>query len=286
MFRNEMSSQARPSLDGMAHQVLARGRRARRAREAKIASIAVAAATLVGVAVAVPVIIGGQSVATGRGALARSGSGAPSHTPDARISPTSGANTGPEAVLLSTPSPVSYIPQPPGPQAPTTAGAVLDELLRLLPPGATSNYADYNNGPNDMGAQTYLAGPSGIGMIRIHVIGNVSINPQACGGTVPSDMTMTCGTLPGGAPVAVSKTSDNCIQSDTIDVDHGHGTVVQIDLATCLAWNGTTNPPSPLAITVAQAEQIAANPAWGTATMDAAVVQDAATRFASVPAEG
>ena len=38
MFRDEMSSQARPSLDGMAEEVLAKGRRASRARTAKIAS--------------------------------------------------------------------------------------------------------------------------------------------------------------------------------------------------------------------------------------------------------
>jgi hypothetical protein len=189
-------------------------------------------------------------------------------------------------VLLSYASPVSYIPQPPGPKAPTTAGAILEELLRLLPPGATSSYADYNNGPNDMGAQTYLAGPSGVGMIRIHLAGNVSVNPNACGGTPRSDMTMACSRLAGGAPVAVSRISDNCIQSASIDVDHGQGTVVQIDLSTCLAWNGTSNPPSPMAITVTQAEQIAANPAWGILTMDAGLVQDAAGRFANVPAEG
>src|SRR5215469_11618491 len=162
MFRNEMSSQARPSLDGMANEVLARGRQARRARTAKIASIAVAAASLVGVAVAVPTIVGSRSAGTGRGAAA---SPAPYHTPDGRIS----TNTGPEAVLLSAPSPVSYISQPPGARAPTTAGAILEELLRLLPPGATSKYADYKNGPNDMGAQTYLAGASGVGMIRIRL---------------------------------------------------------------------------------------------------------------------
>jgi hypothetical protein len=41
-----------------------------------------------------------------------------------------------------------------------------------------------------------------------------------------------------------------------------------------------------MAITVTQAEQIAANPAWGILTMDAGLVQDAAGRFANVPAEG
>jgi hypothetical protein len=58
MFRNEMSSQARPSLDGMPEEVLAKGRRARRARTAKIASTAFAAVAvgIVAVAVVVPAI--------------------------------------------------------------------------------------------------------------------------------------------------------------------------------------------------------------------------------------
>jgi hypothetical protein len=295
MFRNEMSSQARPPLDGMAQEVLARGRRAKRARTAKIASIVVVAASLVGVAVAVPTITGrrsaasSQSVSTARGTVPKSGRGAvkpashaPSHTPSTQASPASASNAGPGAVLLSTASPVSYIPQPSGPKAPNSAAAVLDELLKLLPPGATSNYALYNEGPNDLGAQTYLAGASGVGMIRIHLASG-SLNPDACSGALPSDVTMTCSTLPNGAPVTVTKISDNCIQSASIDVDHGRGTVVQIDLATCLAWNGKSNPPSPMAITVAQAEQIAANSAWGMAKMDAALVRDAASRFAGVP---
>jgi hypothetical protein len=299
MFRNEMSAQARPPLDGLAQEVLARGRRARRARTAKIASGVAVMASLVGVVVAMPAIAGSHSVSTGRGAVTKSAGSRPvstgqgtaakpaspasSHTPGAQTSFTKGASAGLQAVLLSTASPVNYIPQPPGPKAPTSAGAVLDELLKLLPPGATSNYALYNEGSEDLGAQTYLAGASGVGMIRIHLASG-SLNPDACDGALPSDLTMTCGTLPDGAPVTVAKISDNCIQSASIDVDHGRGTVVQIDLATCLAWNGTSNPPSPMAITIAQAEQIAANPAWGIAEMDAALVQDAATRFSAVPA--
>jgi hypothetical protein len=283
MFRDEMSAQPRPPLDGMAHEVLAKGRRARRARTAKIASVVAVAAGLVGVAVAMPAIAGSHFASTGRGAVTKSARPVPAHTPGAQASVTRGTNGGPQAVLLSTASPDNYIPQPPGPKAPTSAGAILDELLKLLPPGATSNYALYNGGPNDLGAQAYLAGASGVGMIRIH-LSNGSLNPDACDGTLPADVTQTCGTLPDGAPVTITKISDNCIQSASIDVDHGRGTVVQIDLATCLAWNGTSNPPSPMAITIAQAEQIAASPAWGTAKMDAALVRDAAIRFAAVPA--
>jgi hypothetical protein len=63
----------------------------------------------------------------------------------------------------------------------------------------------------------------------------------------------------------------------------GDRTVVQIDVATCLAWNGYSNQAAPMAITAAQALQIAANPAWGAEQMDAALVRDAASQFAGVP---
>jgi hypothetical protein len=273
MFRNEMSSQATPSLDGMAEEVLAKGRRARRARTAKIASAALVAAGLAGVAVAVPTIAGGHSVAD-RGVVAKSASPV---RPDTRTAPAGGANTVPATVILTARSSASYIPQPPGPKAPTTSAAILDELLKLLPPGATSNDAFFG-----LGAQTYLDGASGLGMIRI-LLYKGSLNPDACTSAVPSDMTRTCNTLPSGATVLTTRISDNCIEPLMIDVDHGNGTVAEIDVATCLAWNGHSNPPTHMAITAAQALQIAANPVWGAEQMDAALVRDAASRFADLP---
>jgi hypothetical protein len=276
MFRDEMSSQPRPSLDGMAQEVLARGQRARRARRAKIASTVLVAVGLVGVGVVVPTITGGSHpAAADRGAVTKSASPA---RPDTQTAPAGGANAVPAAAVLTTvTSPAHYIPQPAGPKAPTSSAAVLDELLKLLPPGATSHYAFYG-----LGAETDLDGASGLGMIRLSLFKG-SLNPDACTSAVPSDMTRSCGTLPSGATVLTTRISDNCIEPLVIDVDHGDGTVVEIDVATCLAWNGHSNPPTPMAITAAQALQIAANPAWGTAQMDAALVRDGDSRFANLP---
>ena len=276
MFRDEMSSQARPSLDGMAQEVLAKGRRARRVRTAKIASTVLVAVGLVGAGVAVPTLTGGgHPAAADRGAVAKS---VGPTRPGTQTAPAGGANAVPAAAILTTvTSPASYIPQPAGPKAPTSSAAILDELLKLLPPGATSNYAF-----DGLGAQIYFDGASGLGMIRLSLF-NGSLNPDACTSAVPSDMTRTCSTLPSGANVLTTRISDNCIEPLVIDVDHGDGTVVEIDVATCLVWNGHSNPPTNMAITAAQALQIAANPAWGTSQMDAAVVRAAASRFAGVP---
>jgi hypothetical protein len=279
MFRDEMSSQPRPSLDGMAQEVLAKGQRARRVRTAKIASAALAAVGLVSVAVTVPTMAGGHSVAADRGGATKSVSPA---RPKTQTAPTGGAKSVPVAAILTTArSATSYIPQPPGRKAPTTYAAILAELLKLLPPGATSHYASYG-----LGAQTYLKGAFGLGMIRIFLFGG-SLNPDACTSAVPSDMTRTCSTLPSGATVLTTRISDNCIERLAIDVDHGGGTVVQINVATCLAWNGHSNPPTHMAITAAQALKIAASPAWGATQMDAALVHHAvhhaASRSAHVP---
>jgi hypothetical protein len=278
MFRDEMSAQARPSLDGLAQEVIGRGRRARRARAAKIASTALVAAGLIaGGAVAGPALAGGHPAATQAG-----GAVANSARPAAamRTAPTGGADAVPATVILTAArSSTTYIAQPPGLQAPTTSAAVLEELLKLLPPGPTSNYGFYGSGS----AQVYLDGANGLGMIRIFV-SRGSLNPDACTSAVAPDMTRTCSTLPGGAAVVTTRIPDNCVEPLAIDVDHGNGTVVQIDVATCLAWNGHANPPAPMAITAAQALAIAANPAWGAQQMDAAVVHDGTRRFADVPA--
>jgi hypothetical protein len=76
---------------------------------------------------------------------------------------------------------------------------------------------------------------------------------------------------------------DNCIEPLAIDVDHGNDTVVQVDVASCLVWNGPGNRPVHMAITAAQAQQIAASPAWRASQMDAALGRDAASRFGGVP---
>lgn len=284
-----MSAEVTPSLDGMPEEVLAKGRRARRARTAKIASAAFAAvaAGIVAVTVVVPTSGPGHTAATHLGTVSKSAH--PSHPvtkptpkPDPSTARAGGGTPASAEVMLTSASPLVYIPQPPGPKAPTTAAAVLDELLKLLPPGTTSNYALYQD-QNQTGAQVYLNGAAGLGMIRIFLY-NASLNMDACHGSDASDFTQVCGTLPDGAPEIVTKIPGNCVESLAIDVDHGDGTAVQIDVPTCLAWNGQTNPPTPMAITAAQAEQIAANPAWGAMQMNAAVVNDGAHRFTDVPA--
>lgn len=282
MLRKEMSSQAKPSLDGMAEQVIAKGRFARRVRTAKIAS---AVFVVIGLAVAVPTIARGHAAAPAAAAKIASQNQRPTKSDTrpahAAGSSASGATSG-SATTLTTALPGQYIPQPAGPKEQTTPAAVLDELLKLLPPGATSDYAFYKD-QYQIGAQANLDGALGLGMIRVFVYPN-SLPP--CTGSSAPNFRQVCGTLPDGASVVTTKIPGNCIQSLAIDVDHGGGTVVEIDVATCLAWNGQANPSADMAITAAQALQIAANPAWGSQHMSADIVRQGARRFADVPIAG
>src|ERR1700677_3937681 len=113
MFTDEMSSQPRPSLDGMAQDVLAKGRRARRARRAKIASTALVAVGLVGAGAAVSALTGGGHPAVADpGAVAKSAS--PTR-PGTQTAPAGGAHVVPATAILTTViSPAAYISQPAG----------------------------------------------------------------------------------------------------------------------------------------------------------------------------
>lgn len=116
MFRNEMSAQARPSLDGMPEEVLAKGRRARRVRNAKIASTAFAAvaAGVVAVAVVMPTAGPSHATATHLGAVAKSAHPArpvhpstkPVTKPDPQTPPAGGGTPASAAVMLTSATPL------------------------------------------------------------------------------------------------------------------------------------------------------------------------------------
>jgi hypothetical protein len=178
MFRDEMSSQAKPSLDGMAGEVLAKGGRARQARRTEVASTALLSVGLVGAGIAVPTLSGGGHPAAAVGdAAAKSAASTRSGT---QTAPVGGAKTVPATTILtSVTSSADYIPQPAGGKAPTASAAVLAELLKLLPPGKTSGYASFG-----LGAQVDYDGPSGLGMIRLSLYRG-SLNPDACSSAGP-----------------------------------------------------------------------------------------------------
>jgi hypothetical protein len=170
------------------------------------------------------------------------------------------------------------IAQPEGPKSAATPAAIIYRLQQLLPAGKTSGFGRASDG--SLFGQISLDTGHGPAMMRLDIGTGGPLTSDACKSS--ADLTATCSTLPNGAKVVVTKISDNCIQSLVADVDHGSGVTVQLNVATCGAWNGTTNPPSGLALTESQAVAIAADPSWGL-KMDSALVTAAQHRFPHLP---
>jgi hypothetical protein len=172
----------------------------------------------------------------------------------------------------------AVIPQPAGAKSAATPAAIIYRLQQLLPAGKTSGFGKASDG--SLFGQISLDTGHGPAMMRLDIGTGGPLTANSCKSA--PHLTATCSTLPNGAKVVVTKISDNCIQSLVADVDHGNGVTVQLNVATCGAWNGTTNPPSELALTESQAIAIAADPSWGL-KMDSALVTAAQHRFAHLP---
>jgi hypothetical protein len=241
----ELDDQPEPPLGDLITGALRQGKRLRLVRRVKIAASTVAVAGLV----TAGVIVGGQALAGSTGHVLPAASGGTNLT----IAPTS----------------EPPIEQPAGPKSPATPAAIVYRLTQLLPAGTTSGYGRASDG--ELFGQIYLDRGHGPGMVRLTISAD---GQDDQGGCAP---TPKC-TTPRNGTVTVTRIPDNCIQSLLVSVAHANGVVVEVLVSTCLAWNGKTNPPGPEALTEQEAEQIAADPSWGT-SMSSSLVATAARDF-------
>ncbi|KJK57829.1 hypothetical protein [Saccharothrix sp. ST-888] len=274
-----------PLLGGMIEEAARAGRRTRRVRmwtavAGSATAIAVVAVLLGVVTNKGPAAGGGPArldAAAGSGAPAvpqtsgAASAAAPSAAPSTALPPTSGAS--PTVNPASSRTGVPGTPPDDG-KVPATAPGLLQQLLSLLPPGQTSHYA--GNGGDEPLVQTYLTTAAGTGMIRL------SVHPIA-GRMVCDGGTPKCVTDAAGRIVQVYHMEGNCVQSTGLLADRGDGTVVQIDLGSCLNYQDDRNRPGVQALTVEQAIAIAENPAVST-RLDRTTVLAGAARFPDLPA--
>ncbi|MFD0579874.1 hypothetical protein [Dactylosporangium darangshiense] len=163
-----------------------------------------------------------------------------------------------------------------------TPAGLLQLLLGLLPPGATSGYAA---DPAQPMVQVYLDAGAGPGMLRVSVARVAPHEPMFIGQSEPGFEVHGPTDLPGGYRVLVLQIEDNCVQRTVVEVRHPDGTQVQVDIASCLAWDGEQNRPAPQALSVAQATAVASDPRWGL-RIDPAVEAAGAGRFPRLAAIG
>ncbi len=81
--------------------------------------------------------------------------------------------------------------------------------------------------------------------------------------------------------VTADTNPDNCIQSETVLVRSTRSTGMQVDVATCLSWDGTQNPPSVAPLTQEQATRLALRPDLQAALDRAQAALEAAARTSS-----
>ncbi|WP_326558930.1 hypothetical protein [Micromonospora sp. NBC_01796] len=194
-------------------------------------------------------------------------------TPDLPWQPTTTASTAPKTKPARTPDPVGPttlqppprvvgrvgIPPRPGGQWLTATPAGLLELLtRLLPEGTTSGFAASTTVANYV--QVYLDRGDGPGMLRLEVF------------HLPAGDAEPVGTA------QLQETPSNCVQDRYVWINHGDGVGVSLAIATCLAADGSDNPPGVAALTTDEAVAILADPRWGT-ELPAELVTAGAARF-------
>jgi len=177
-----------------------------------------------------------------------------------------GAAREPEEVTVSEQASAEQsVPEPVATSAekPATRQAMLELLSQLLPGYQLS---DFRSPSGNLQVQLYLDDGDGPGMLRVTVDG------PAAAANRDRD---------GEPKISVESFPGNCIQSVVLVADWPDGTTVKIEIATCLAWDGTQNKPARAPLSIQQATKVAIDPRWGT-YMDAGLVEAGAKSFPSV----
>jgi hypothetical protein len=265
----ELADGPEPPLGDLVSGALRQGRRLRTIRKVKIVTSTLAAT----VVLVTGLVFGGQALTTHNGQTLPAASATP-HLTISAPAPATADETyiapWPQTQWPDDPAPV--IKQPGGAKSATTMATMAYRLEELLPDGQVSNVKWDGNVTSEI--RLDLDRGDGPGMVYASVSGNSG--PLDC--RTSKAAPTTCALGPFGARVEVVHNIGNCVESTVVEVDHGNGVIVQVALSTCLAWNGTTNPPGREVLTVPEATAIAADPSWGT-RMSTALVTAAAHAF-------
>ena len=236
-----------PPIGDLVGEAVAEGRRLRTAKRLRVGGAGLAVLVVAGLA-AVPVVRGTAAPAPAAIAVAGPTTGTSSSAP------TAGTEAG---------------------RVKGTPAGVLQLLTENLPKGRTSHYAGAVD-QGDVGVQTYLDRGNGPGMIRLFVMTRTMAQltgPRSAlkGPWIP---------LGNGAEYQVINNPGNCVQHTMVYVRHADDTLLQFDLATCLAESG----PSPQILTVSEAARVGADPRWGV-KIDPALNEQGAATFPHLPAK-
>jgi hypothetical protein len=276
LLRADLIAERPPPLGDLVGAALRDGRRRRRNR--RLGTLG--AGTVLAVLVAGMLLPGTGAGARETPPLAPAGRPAQAAPAAAAIPPVPPGTASPQTVPIAPTAPIvlsaartltihSGTERAGGMQKKATSAAMLHLLTQLLPPGRASHFGVASD--NDLHVQLYLDGGAGPGMVRV-AVGKVT----GPGGEAPRGDTAT---------VTIEHLADDCVQDTAVVAQWPDGTMVELDVASCLASDGRGNPPARPALTAEQAVRIVSDPRWGV-RMDAALVAAGAARFPKLPVFG
>ena len=264
-LREELDSRGRPPMVGLVETAVRQGRGRRRARSLLGGGVAA-----LGVAAAVGLVFAGQAYTAHTGPTSRTTAqtAAPLVAPPRAAASTVAARAKRVVPTLA-----------PG-RVPATGRGMLELLRQQLPAETVSSHYGVTT-DDSRHVEEYLQTPRGEGMIRVDIAPPAG-NPATC---ASFDGEGSCQMLANGDLVLVTALAHNCIGTHSVTVVKPDGSTVQMDLSTCLDWNGVTNPASPPALTVDQAVTLLTDPRWDYA-MSPALVDQGAVDFPTLTTFG
>jgi hypothetical protein len=250
LLRADLADERPPPLGDVVGAAIREGRRVRRRRRLAVAAAAAAVLVVAAVAAFGPV----PRVPSLPSALP------PGSVPSIAIRPATAAPANTVTVRNGT-------RRAEGTQKKATSAAMLDLLTALLPPGRTSHYAVAPD--NALHVQLYYDAGYGPSMLRL------AVGQKPTGRERGTTATVTVSHVPG-----------NCVQDTVVVAAWPDGTTVQLDLATCLAFEGRRNPPAKPQLSEAEATVVVSDARWGV-TMESGLVEQGARAFpAALPVFG
>jgi len=254
LLEEELARESPPPLGDLVEASVRQGRRMRRTRNVWTAGGgAVALACLM---VGVFVVVNAVPRGTSGTHLGFGGGQQPGAAPAESAAPQVGTDPATAAAPSSAASSASSKAAGSAGKARATPQAMLELLSQLLPQGRRSAPARVSDGT--LMVALNLDRGRGFGMVRVGVHSAPPPAPTRCQGG------STCRTLPDKSFVQISDLPDNCIEHQVVFLSRPDGVGIEILLSSCLSWNGTTNPPSQVVLSVDEAIAIADDPRWGT----------------------
>lgn len=163
-------------------------------------------------------------------------------------------------LFLALPSRPTAPPAGPGPLVPATPRGVLALLLATLPDDQTAEHATDANG--SLHASVWVVRPDVTGMVRV-AVSTYHGTPDTTPGSHAGDVYGAPSPYGGGIVMRIGSNATDCTRATSIWSYHPNGTLVEVDVATCMVGQGNVKTVGKPVLNTAEAVMMANDPRWG-----------------------